>query len=132
MWRDVGGSAIEIDKIAGNASTVVTEEYTEVQLNRQAEFASGILRHLARDGRRLTRKAGGGKVAEATKEAAANSAVQRLAPNLRQRPLQPTAVERIFLVFPFGAIQHLFEKLPLPDEGRQLLSLNLPFVLHSS
>jgi integrase len=38
-WRqEVGGSSIEASRIAGHASTRMTEEYTVVQLNRQAEL----------------------------------------------------------------------------------------------
>jgi hypothetical protein len=38
-WRqEVGGSTIEASKIAGHASTKITEEYTVVQLKRQEEL----------------------------------------------------------------------------------------------
>jgi len=42
-WRqEVGGSSIEASKIAGHASTKMTEEYTVVQLNRQEELTRRI------------------------------------------------------------------------------------------
>jgi len=42
-WRqEVGGSSIEASRIAGHASTRMTEEYTVVQLNRQAELTRRI------------------------------------------------------------------------------------------
>ena len=38
-WRqEVGGSSIETSKIAGHASTAITEEYTLVGLNRQDDL----------------------------------------------------------------------------------------------
>jgi integrase len=48
-WRqEVGGSAIEASKIAGHASTKITEEYTVVQLKRQDELTRRIQAKLAR------------------------------------------------------------------------------------
>ena len=48
-WRqEVGGSAIEVSKIAGHASTKITEEYTVVQLKRQEELTRRIQAKLAR------------------------------------------------------------------------------------
>ena len=42
-WRqEVGGSSIETSKIAGHASTAITEEYTFVQLKRQDELTRRI------------------------------------------------------------------------------------------
>jgi hypothetical protein len=42
-WRqEVGGSSIESSKIAGHASTAITEEYTFVQLKRQDELTRRI------------------------------------------------------------------------------------------
>ncbi|HUR44357.1 MAG TPA: tyrosine-type recombinase/integrase [Candidatus Saccharimonadales bacterium] len=42
-WRqEVGGSSIEASRIAGHASTKMTEEYTVVQLNRQDELTRRI------------------------------------------------------------------------------------------
>ena len=42
-WRqEVGGSSIETSKIAGHASTAITEEYTIVQLKRQEELTRRI------------------------------------------------------------------------------------------
>ncbi len=42
-WRqEVGGSSIEASRIAGHASTKMTEEYTVVQLNRQEELTRRI------------------------------------------------------------------------------------------
>lgn len=42
-WRqEVGGSSIETSKIAGHASTRITEEYTVVQLKRQDELTRRI------------------------------------------------------------------------------------------
>ena len=44
----MGGSAIETSKIAGHASTKITEEYTIVQLRRQEELTRRIQAKLAR------------------------------------------------------------------------------------
>ncbi len=42
-WRqEVGGSSIEASRIAGHASTKITEEYTIVQLRRQSELTRRI------------------------------------------------------------------------------------------
>jgi hypothetical protein len=42
-WRqEVGGSSIEASRIAGHASTKITEEYTVVQLKRQEELTLRI------------------------------------------------------------------------------------------
>ena len=42
-WRqEVGGSSIETSKIAGHASTAITQEYTFVQLKRQDELTRRI------------------------------------------------------------------------------------------
>ena len=47
-WRqEVGGSSIEASRIAGHASTKMTEEYTVVQLNRQDELTRRIQMKLA-------------------------------------------------------------------------------------
>jgi len=52
QWRqEVGGSSIEASKIAGNASTKITEEYTVVQLRRQDELARRIQQKLAKAAR---------------------------------------------------------------------------------
>jgi integrase len=46
-WRqEVGGSSIEASRIAGHASTKMTEEYTLVQLNRQEELTRRIQQKL--------------------------------------------------------------------------------------
>jgi hypothetical protein len=48
-WRqEVGGSSIETSKIAGHASTAITEEYTLVGLHRQAELTRLIQTKRAR------------------------------------------------------------------------------------
>ena len=42
-WRqEVGGSAIEVSKIAGYANVSMTGDYTIVQLQRQNELTRGI------------------------------------------------------------------------------------------
>ncbi len=47
-WRqEVGGSSIEASRIAGHASTKMTEEYTVVQLNRQEELTRRIQEKLS-------------------------------------------------------------------------------------
>lgn len=47
-WRqEVGGSSIEASRIAGHASTRMTEEYTVVQLKRQEELTRRIQAKLA-------------------------------------------------------------------------------------
>jgi integrase len=46
-WRqEVGGSSIEASRIAGHASTKITEEYTVVQLRRQDELTRRIQERL--------------------------------------------------------------------------------------
>jgi len=53
-WRqEVGGSSIEASRIAGHASTKMTEEYTVVQLNRQEELTRRIQEKLSRAASRL-------------------------------------------------------------------------------
>lgn len=47
-WRqEVGASSIEASRIAGHASTKMTEQYTIVQLNRQEELTRRIQERLA-------------------------------------------------------------------------------------
>src|SRR5208282_4867758 len=47
-WRqEVGGSSIEASRIAGHASTSITEQYTVVQLARQEELTLRIQAKLA-------------------------------------------------------------------------------------
>ena len=47
-WRqEVGASSIEASRIAGHASTKMTEQYTVVQLNRQEELTRRIQQRLA-------------------------------------------------------------------------------------
>ena len=47
-WRqEVGASSIEASRIAGHASTKMTEQYTVVQLNRQQELTCRIQERLA-------------------------------------------------------------------------------------
>jgi integrase len=47
-WRqEVGASSIEASRIAGHASTKMTEQYTVVQLNRQEELTRRIQERLA-------------------------------------------------------------------------------------
>jgi integrase len=47
-WRqEVGASSIEASRIAGHASTKMTEQYTVVQLNRQQELTRRIQERLA-------------------------------------------------------------------------------------
>src|SRR4029077_18558946 len=47
-WRqEVGASSIEASRIAGHASTKMTEQYTVVQLNRQEELPRRIQERLA-------------------------------------------------------------------------------------
>jgi integrase len=61
-WRqEVGGSAIEASKIAGHASTKITEDYTVVQLKRQEELTRRIQDKLAKAAKRANRT---NKVAE--------------------------------------------------------------------
>lgn len=48
-WRqEVGGSAIEAQKIAGHPSTKITEDYTVVQLKRQDDLTCRIHEKLAK------------------------------------------------------------------------------------
>jgi integrase len=57
-WRqEVGGSSIETSKIAGHASTRITEEYTVVQLKRQAELTRRIQDRLAKASKRAQKDA---------------------------------------------------------------------------
>ena len=52
-WRqEVGGSSIETSKIAGHASTAITEEYTLVGLHRQDELTRLIQTKRARAARK--------------------------------------------------------------------------------
>jgi integrase len=52
-WRqEVGGSSIEASKIAGHASTKITEDYTVVQLKRQEELTRRIQQKLAKAAQR--------------------------------------------------------------------------------
>ncbi|MBM3813925.1 MAG: site-specific integrase [Acidimicrobiia bacterium] len=47
-WRqEVGGSSIEASKIAGHSTVRMTEGYTKIQLNRQAELTRLIQEKLA-------------------------------------------------------------------------------------
>jgi hypothetical protein len=53
-WRqEVGGSSNETSKIAGHASTKITEEYTVVQLKRQDELTCRIQEKLGRAAKQL-------------------------------------------------------------------------------
>ncbi len=53
-WRqEVGGSSIEASRIAGHASTKMTEEYTVVQLKRQEELTRRIQKKLTEAASRL-------------------------------------------------------------------------------
>jgi len=53
-WRqEVGGSSIEASRIAGHASTKMTEEYTVVQLNRQEELTRRIQERLTEAATRI-------------------------------------------------------------------------------
>ena len=53
-WRqEVGGSSIEASRIAGHASTKMTEEYTVVQLNRQEELTRRIQQKLTEAASRI-------------------------------------------------------------------------------
>jgi hypothetical protein len=55
-WRqEVGGSAIEATKIAGHASTAITEEYTIVQLKRQDDLTRRIQEKRAKAAKRAKR-----------------------------------------------------------------------------
>ncbi|MBA3913078.1 MAG: tyrosine-type recombinase/integrase [Acidobacteriales bacterium] len=48
-WRqEVGGSSIEVSRIAGHSTVRMTEEYTKVQLGRQAQLTELIQDRLAR------------------------------------------------------------------------------------
>jgi len=61
-WRqEVGGSSIEASRIAGHASTKITEDYTVVQLKRQEELTRRIQDKLAKAAKRANRT---NKVAE--------------------------------------------------------------------
>lgn len=56
-WRqEVGGSSIEVSKIAGHANVRMTEEYTVVQLKRQEELTRRIQDKLAKAERTRTKK----------------------------------------------------------------------------
>jgi hypothetical protein len=53
-WRqEVGGSSIEASRIAGHASTKMTEEYTVVQLRRQEELTRRIQEKLTQAASRI-------------------------------------------------------------------------------
>jgi integrase len=55
-WRqEVGGSSIEASRIAGHASTKMTEEYTVVQLRRQEELTRRIQEKLTLAAGRINR-----------------------------------------------------------------------------
>jgi uncharacterized protein DUF3489 len=55
-WRqEVGASSIEASRIAGHASTKMTEQYTVVQLNRQEELTLRIQERLAAAATRVRR-----------------------------------------------------------------------------
>jgi integrase len=55
-WRqEVGGSSIEASRIAGHASTKITEDYTVVQLKRQEELTRRIQDKLAKAAKRANR-----------------------------------------------------------------------------
>jgi integrase len=57
-WRqEVGGSSIEASRIAGHASTKMTEEYTVVQLNRQDELTRRIQEKLVLASRKVESEA---------------------------------------------------------------------------
>jgi integrase len=50
-WRqEVGGSSIEVSKIAGHTTVRMTEEYTKTQLGRQEELTRLIQERLANVG----------------------------------------------------------------------------------
>lgn len=50
-WRqEVGGSSIEASKIVGHSTVRMTEEYTKIQLTRQAELTRRIQERLANAG----------------------------------------------------------------------------------
>jgi integrase len=52
-WRqEVGGSSIETSQIAGHANTKITEEYTVVQLRRQAELTRRLQSKRMKAGKR--------------------------------------------------------------------------------
>jgi len=54
-WRqEVGGSSIEASKIAGHSTVRMTEGYTKIQLNRQAELTRLIQEKLASAGEQPT------------------------------------------------------------------------------
>jgi integrase len=56
-WRqEVGGSSIEVSKIAGHSNVRMTEEYTVVQMKRQDELTRRIQEKLAKAKRRLAGK----------------------------------------------------------------------------
>jgi hypothetical protein len=64
-WRqEVGGSSIETSKIAGHASTAITEEYTFVQLNRQDDLTRRIQDKRAKAARKVKAAAGQPPVSE--------------------------------------------------------------------
>ena len=46
-WQEVGGSAIEVSKIAGHANVSMTGDYTIVQLQRQDDLARAIQDRMA-------------------------------------------------------------------------------------
>ncbi len=52
-WRqEVGGSSIETSKIAGHASTAITDEYTLVGMHRQDELTRRIQEKRAKAGKK--------------------------------------------------------------------------------
>ena len=55
-WRqEVGGSSIETSRIAGHATTRMTDEYTVVQLRRQEELTRRIQGKRAKAGKRKSK-----------------------------------------------------------------------------
>lgn len=52
--QEAGGSSIEASKMAGHSTVRMTEGYTKIQLNRQADLTRRIQQRLASAGERLT------------------------------------------------------------------------------
>jgi integrase len=52
--QEAGGSSIEVSKMAGHSTVRMTEGYTKIQLNRQADLTRRIQERLASAGEKLS------------------------------------------------------------------------------
>ncbi|MDZ4800021.1 MAG: hypothetical protein SGI92_17845, partial [Bryobacteraceae bacterium] len=56
--QEAGGSSIEASKMAGHSTVRMTEGYTKIQLNRQADLTRRIQERLASAGEKLSGEQG--------------------------------------------------------------------------